>query len=151
VSLTEHGAMLPAASVAGLYFGHRESRYFAVGRVGRDQVEDYARRKEVTVGEAERWLAQNLAYEPIGTALSMRTSAPKAFYVTAAVSASLRRPTSFAPPTRLVRIAILLVAMSASTILILQRQRGSLLPVVGVLTLMSAAFSQPRSEHALRL
>ena len=64
VSLTEHGAMLPAASVAGLYFGHRESRYFAVGRVGRDQVEDYARRKEVTVGEAERWLAQNLAYEP---------------------------------------------------------------------------------------
>jgi 5-methyltetrahydrofolate--homocysteine methyltransferase len=64
VSLTENGAMLPAASVAGLYFGHPESRYFAVGRVGRDQVEDYARRKEVTVGEAERWLAQNLAYEP---------------------------------------------------------------------------------------
>jgi 5-methyltetrahydrofolate--homocysteine methyltransferase len=62
-SLTEHGAMLPAASVSGLYFGHPQARYFNVGRVGRDQVEDYARRKEMAVSEVERWLSQNLAYE----------------------------------------------------------------------------------------
>jgi 5-methyltetrahydrofolate--homocysteine methyltransferase len=64
VSLTEHGAMLPAASVSGLYLGHPEARYFAVGRVGRDQVEDYARRKAMPVAEVERWLAPNLGYEP---------------------------------------------------------------------------------------
>ncbi len=64
VSLTEHGAMLPAASVSGLYLGHPRARYFNVGRIGRDQVEDYARRKETSVGEVERWLAPNLAYEP---------------------------------------------------------------------------------------
>jgi 5-methyltetrahydrofolate--homocysteine methyltransferase len=63
VSLTESGAMLPAASVSGLYFGHPDARYFAVGRVGRDQVEDYARRQGTPVREVERWLAQNLAYE----------------------------------------------------------------------------------------
>jgi 5-methyltetrahydrofolate--homocysteine methyltransferase len=63
VSLTEQGAMLPAASVAGLYFGHAEARYFAVGRVGRDQVGDYARRKGMAVADVEKWLAQNLAYE----------------------------------------------------------------------------------------
>jgi len=63
VTLTEHGAMLPAASVAGLYFGHPEARYFAVGRVGRDQVGDYAKRKGMSVADVERWLAQNLAYE----------------------------------------------------------------------------------------
>jgi 5-methyltetrahydrofolate--homocysteine methyltransferase len=56
--------MLPAASVSGLYLGHRDSRYFAVGRVGRDQVEDYARRKEMSVHEVERWLSPNLAYDP---------------------------------------------------------------------------------------
>ncbi len=65
VSLTEHGAMLPAASVSGLYLGHPQARYFNVGRVGRDQVEDYARRKGMAVSEVERWLAPNLAYEPI--------------------------------------------------------------------------------------
>jgi len=64
VSLTEHGAMLPAASVSGLYLGHPEARYFAVGRVGRDQVEDYARRKAMGVADVERWLAPNLGYEP---------------------------------------------------------------------------------------
>jgi 5-methyltetrahydrofolate--homocysteine methyltransferase len=64
VTLTDHGAMLPAASVAGLYFGHPDSRYFAVGRVGRDQVEDYARRKGMPLAEVERWLAPNLGYEP---------------------------------------------------------------------------------------
>ena len=63
LSLTETYASLPASSVSGLYFGHPAARYFAVGRVGRDQVEDYAARKGVSLGEAERWLGQNLAYE----------------------------------------------------------------------------------------
>jgi len=64
ISLTESFAMMPAASVSGIYLAHPESRYFSVGRIGRDQVEDYAARKGVTVGEAERWLRPNLAYEP---------------------------------------------------------------------------------------
>jgi 5-methyltetrahydrofolate--homocysteine methyltransferase len=64
VSLTEHGAMLPAASVSGLYLGHPAARYFTVGRVGRDQVEDYARRKGMALADVERWLAPNLGYEP---------------------------------------------------------------------------------------
>jgi 5-methyltetrahydrofolate--homocysteine methyltransferase len=64
VSLTEHGAMLPAASVSGIYLGHPEARYFNVGRLGRDQIEDYARRKGMTIPEVERWLGQNLGYEP---------------------------------------------------------------------------------------
>jgi 5-methyltetrahydrofolate--homocysteine methyltransferase len=63
VSLTEHGAMLPAASVSGLYFGHPEAKYFNVGRIGRDQIEDYARRKGMAVSEVERWLSPNLSYE----------------------------------------------------------------------------------------
>ncbi|MFN2470652.1 MAG: methionine synthase [Gaiellaceae bacterium] len=63
-SLTESFATLPAASVSGIYLGHPASRYFAVGRVGRDQVSDYARRKRVSLQEAERWLRPNLAYEP---------------------------------------------------------------------------------------
>ena len=64
VSLTSSYAMLPAASVSGLYLSHPESRYFAVGRIGRDQVEDYAARKGWTVQEAERWLSPVLAYDP---------------------------------------------------------------------------------------
>jgi len=56
--------MYPAAAVSGFYFSHPESQYFAVGKVGRDQIEDYARRKGMPVAEAERWLAPNLAYEP---------------------------------------------------------------------------------------
>jgi len=64
IRLTESFAMMPAASVSGLYFAHPQSRYFAVGKIGRDQVEDYARRKGMSVAEAERWLAPNLAYEP---------------------------------------------------------------------------------------
>jgi len=64
LSLTEHGAMLPAASVSGLYLAHPEARYFPVGRVGRDQVEDYARRLGRSVAETERWLTPNLGYEP---------------------------------------------------------------------------------------
>ncbi|MBI3043103.1 MAG: methionine synthase [Betaproteobacteria bacterium] len=62
--LTESYAMYPAAAVSGFYFSHPQSQYFAVGKVGRDQIEDYARRKGVAVEEAERWLAPYLAYEP---------------------------------------------------------------------------------------
>ncbi|MES2201479.1 MAG: methionine synthase [candidate division FCPU426 bacterium] len=62
ISLTSSYAMHPAASVSGLYFSHPESRYFNVGRIGKDQVEDYARRKGMTVAEIERWLAPNLGY-----------------------------------------------------------------------------------------
>jgi 5-methyltetrahydrofolate--homocysteine methyltransferase len=58
--------MTPAAAVSGLYFGHPAAKYFAVGRVGRDQVEDYAARKGVGLREAERWLSPNLAYDPSG-------------------------------------------------------------------------------------
>ncbi|MBA3796976.1 MAG: methionine synthase, partial [Chloroflexi bacterium] len=61
MSLTESMAMLPASSVSGLYFWHPESRYFGLGRITPDQVEDYARRKGWTLAEAERWLAPNLA------------------------------------------------------------------------------------------
>ncbi len=64
LTLTESFAMLPAAAVSGIYLGHPLSRYFAVGRVGRDQVEDYARRKGVPVVEVERWLGPNLGYTP---------------------------------------------------------------------------------------
>ena len=64
MELTETFATLPAASVSGLYLGHPQSRYFSVGRIGRDQVEDYAGRKGVELGEAERWLRPNLAYTP---------------------------------------------------------------------------------------
>jgi 5-methyltetrahydrofolate--homocysteine methyltransferase len=64
IRLTENFAMLPAASVAGIYLGHPEARYFTVGKIGRDQVEDYAARKGLPVPEAERWLRPNLGYEP---------------------------------------------------------------------------------------
>ena len=62
ISLTENCAMAPASSVSGLYFGHPEARYFAVGSIQRDQVEDYAARKEYSVAEVEKWLRPNLAY-----------------------------------------------------------------------------------------
>jgi 5-methyltetrahydrofolate--homocysteine methyltransferase len=61
---TESFATTPGSSVSGLYFGHPQARYFSVGRIGRDQVADYAERKGVGLAEAERWLRQNLAYEP---------------------------------------------------------------------------------------
>ena len=64
ITLTESFAMYPASSVSGLYFNHSDSKYFAVGKLGRDQVEDYARRKGFTLAEAERWLAPYLDYEP---------------------------------------------------------------------------------------
>jgi len=62
ITLTESFAMLPAASVSGFYFAHPEAAYFAVGKIGRDQVEDYARRKGMTLAEAEKWLAPILGY-----------------------------------------------------------------------------------------
>ncbi|MHC4875043.1 MAG: methionine synthase [Planctomycetota bacterium] len=64
ISLTESFAMSPAASVSGLYFAHPQSRYFSVDRITRDQVEDYARRKGMSVEEVERWLGPNLGYDP---------------------------------------------------------------------------------------
>ncbi|MCW5892787.1 MAG: methionine synthase [bacterium] len=67
ITLTDHFAMLPAASVSGIYLGHPEARYFPVGRIDRDQVADYARRKGMTVAEVERWLAPNLGYDPRGS------------------------------------------------------------------------------------
>ena len=56
--------MTPGASVSGIYLGHPAARYFSVGRIGRDQVEDYAGRKGVELREVERWLSPNLAYDP---------------------------------------------------------------------------------------
>lgn len=64
ITLTESMAMWPGAAVSGWYFAHPESQYFVVGRVGRDQVEDYAARKGWTIPEAERWLSANLGYDP---------------------------------------------------------------------------------------
>ncbi len=62
--LTESMAMWPGASVSGWYFSHPQSQYFVVGRLGRDQVADYAERKGWTLAEAERWLSPNLGYDP---------------------------------------------------------------------------------------
>ena len=64
ITLTEHFAMSPAASVSGYYFSHPDSRYFVVGRVSKEQVADYARRKGVALAQAERWLSSNLDYDP---------------------------------------------------------------------------------------
>ena len=64
IRLTESFAMFPAASVSGWYFWRPEARYFGLGRIGRDQVEDYARRKGMSVEEVEHWLASNLGYQP---------------------------------------------------------------------------------------
>ncbi|MEN6587196.1 MAG: vitamin B12 dependent-methionine synthase activation domain-containing protein, partial [Sulfuricella sp.] len=64
ITLTESFAMLPTAAVSGLYFAHPESTYFAVSKIDRDQVEDYARRKGWDLATAEKWLAPNLAYAP---------------------------------------------------------------------------------------
>ena len=64
ITLTDHFAMLPTAAVSGWYFSHPQSKYFGVGKINRDQVEDYARRKGMTLEEAERWLAPNLGYNP---------------------------------------------------------------------------------------
>jgi 5-methyltetrahydrofolate--homocysteine methyltransferase len=70
IQLTESYAMLPAASVSGWYFSHPDAFYFGVGRIGRDQVEDYARRKGMEIGDVERWLGPSLGYEPEALARS---------------------------------------------------------------------------------
>jgi 5-methyltetrahydrofolate--homocysteine methyltransferase len=62
LSLTESFAMTPASSVSGFYFAHPESKYFNVGKIDKDQVMDYAKRKGMSIDEAERWLAPNLGY-----------------------------------------------------------------------------------------
>jgi 5-methyltetrahydrofolate--homocysteine methyltransferase len=62
--ITESFAMWPGSSVSGLYFAHPESRYFSLGKIDRDQVADYSKRKGMSVGEIERWLGQNLNYDP---------------------------------------------------------------------------------------
>jgi len=64
MGLTESCAMYPAASVSGLYFAHPQAKYFTVGRVGRDQVEDYASRKGMAIADVERWLSSNMADDP---------------------------------------------------------------------------------------
>jgi 5-methyltetrahydrofolate--homocysteine methyltransferase len=69
MTLTENYAMLPVSAVSGWYFAHPEARYFGLGQINRDQVEDYARRKGWSVAEAERWLAPNLGYDPAGDLL----------------------------------------------------------------------------------
>jgi 5-methyltetrahydrofolate--homocysteine methyltransferase len=69
IQLTESFAMWPGASVSGLYFGHPEAKYFGVGKIDKDQVLDYHRRKEMLVEEVERWLGPYLAYEPVVTKL----------------------------------------------------------------------------------
>jgi len=62
--ITESFAMWPGSSVSGLYFAHPQSRYFSLGKIERDQVADYAQRKRMKVAEVERWLGQNLNYDP---------------------------------------------------------------------------------------
>ncbi|MEM9455287.1 MAG: methionine synthase [Myxococcota bacterium] len=64
MDLTEHFAMTPAASVSGIYLAHPEAQYFGIGRIGADQVRDYAKRKGMAVDEVERWLGPSLAYDP---------------------------------------------------------------------------------------
>jgi 5-methyltetrahydrofolate--homocysteine methyltransferase len=66
IEITESFAMWPGSSVSGLYFAHPESRYFSLGKIDRDQVADYAERKGMCVSEVERWLGQNLNYDPAG-------------------------------------------------------------------------------------
>ena len=64
VSLTENFAMNPASSVSGFYFNHPEASYFNVGLINHDQVVDYAKRKDMSMSEVERWLSPNLGYDP---------------------------------------------------------------------------------------
>jgi 5-methyltetrahydrofolate--homocysteine methyltransferase len=64
ISITENYAMLPTAAVSGWYFANPECGYFGVGKIGPDQVEDYAERKGMSKDDAERWIAPNLGYDP---------------------------------------------------------------------------------------
>ena len=61
--LTESKAMVPTAAVSGVYYGHPDSSYFSVSKINRDQVDDYAKRKGMSLAEAERWLSPNLGYD----------------------------------------------------------------------------------------
>ncbi|MBW8050314.1 MAG: methionine synthase [Cytophagales bacterium] len=63
ITLTENLAMYPAASVCGIYFAHPQSKYFGLGKIGKDQIEDYAKRKEMDLKETEKWLSPNLNYD----------------------------------------------------------------------------------------
>ena len=63
IRLSEHGAMLPTASVSGLVFAHKDAKYFGLEKFDRDQVEDYAQRSGVTSNEIEKWLLSNLGYD----------------------------------------------------------------------------------------
>ena len=62
ITLTENYAMYPASSVSGLYFSHENSRYFAVGKLAKDQIEEYAKRKDMDVPLVEKWLSPYLGY-----------------------------------------------------------------------------------------
>ncbi len=64
ITLTESYAMYPSAAISGLYFSHPDSRYFGLGKINKDQVKDYARRKGISIQEMERWLAPNIGYDP---------------------------------------------------------------------------------------
>jgi 5-methyltetrahydrofolate--homocysteine methyltransferase len=64
IQLTEHFAMMPAASVSGIYFSHPQAKYFTVGQITQEQVEHYAKRKNTSREVAERWLSPNLSYDP---------------------------------------------------------------------------------------
>ena len=75
MTLTESFAMWPGASVSGLYFAHPQSKYFSVGKVGRDQIEDYARRKQMKLSEIERWLGPILNYDPVRSNSSSSSAA----------------------------------------------------------------------------
>jgi 5-methyltetrahydrofolate--homocysteine methyltransferase len=77
IRLTETFAMWPGASVSGLYFGHSDSKYFGVGKIGRDQIEDYARRKGMRIDEVERWLGPNLSYEPVRAGVAREADVAK--------------------------------------------------------------------------
>ena len=76
ITLTENYAMHPASSVSGFYLSHPQSQYFAVGKIERDQVEDYARRKNMPAADVERWLAPYLAFEPARAPAARTQSAP---------------------------------------------------------------------------
>src|SRR5690606_23164582 len=62
IELTDSLAMFPASSVSGFYYAHPHSKYFGLGKINKDQVEDYAKRRDISVSEAEKWLAPNLVY-----------------------------------------------------------------------------------------
>ena len=106
ISLTESFAMWPGASVSGLYFAHPDSHYFGVGKIERDQVADYARRKGWSIAECERWLAPILNYDPKRTSggrRRLRLPAPRVVPLTVAPSPRGLRPPRNAQPDVVIR------------------------------------------------